>query len=128
MFRRAVQQESPLQVVGTITAYTARMAEQTGYKAIYLSGGGVAANSLGMPDLGISTMDDVITDAQRITDTCGLPLMVEAHLRSNLDEPLCVLVTRFPRHVQETWEADELHEVPRIALHKVKRKVLARRQ
>ena len=77
MFRRAVQEESPLQVVGTITAYTARMAEQTGYKAIYLSGGGVAANSLGMPDLGISTMDDVITDAQRITDTCGLPLMVD---------------------------------------------------
>jgi methylisocitrate lyase len=53
------------------------MAEQTGYKAIYLSGGGVAANSLGMPDLGISTMDDVITDAQRITDTCGLPLLVD---------------------------------------------------
>ena len=77
LFRRAVREESPLQVVGTITAYTARMAEQTGYKAIYLSGGGVAANSLGMPDLGISTMDDVITDAQRITDTCGLPLMVD---------------------------------------------------
>lgn len=77
MFRRAVQEESPLQIVGTITAYTARMAEQTGYKAIYLSGGGVAANSLGMPDLGISTMDDVITDAQRITDTCALPLMVD---------------------------------------------------
>jgi methylisocitrate lyase len=71
MFRRAVAEESPLQVVGTITAYTARMAEQTGYKAVYLSGGGVAANSLGMPDLGISTMDDVITDA------CGLPLMVD---------------------------------------------------
>ena len=72
MFRRAVQEESPLQIVGTITAYTARMAEQTGYKAIYLSGGGVAANSLGMPDLGISTMDDVITDAQRITDSTAL--------------------------------------------------------
>ena len=77
MFRRAVAEESPLQVVGAITAYTARMAEQTGYKALYLSGGGVAANSLGMPDLGISTMDDVITDAQRITDACGLPLMVD---------------------------------------------------
>jgi methylisocitrate lyase len=77
LFRRAVAEESPLQIVGTITAYTARMAEQTGYKAIYLSGGGVAANSLGMPDLGISTMDDVITDAQRITDACGLPLMVD---------------------------------------------------
>lgn len=77
MFRRAVAEESPLQVVGTITAYTARMAEQSGYKAIYLSGGGVAANSLGFPDLGISTLDDVITDAQRITDTCGLPLLVD---------------------------------------------------
>jgi 2-methylisocitrate lyase-like PEP mutase family enzyme len=77
LFRRAVAEESPLQIVGTITAYTARMAEQTGYKAIYLSGGGVAANSLGMPDLGISTMDDVLTDAQRITDACGLPLMVD---------------------------------------------------
>ena len=77
MFRRAVQEESPLQIVGTITAYTARMAQQTGYKAIYLSGGGVAANSLGMPDLGISTMDDVITAAQRITDDCALPLMVD---------------------------------------------------
>jgi methylisocitrate lyase len=77
LFRNAVKQESPLQVVGTITAYTARMAEQTGYKAIYLSGGGVAANSLGMPDLGISTMEDVLTDAQRITEVCGLPLMVD---------------------------------------------------
>ena len=77
MFRRAVQEESPLQIVGTITAYTARMAEQTGYKAIYLSGGGVAANSLGMPDLGISTMEDVLTDARRITAVCSLPLMVD---------------------------------------------------
>ena len=77
LFRAAVKQESPLQVVGTITAYTARMAEQTGYKAVYLSGGGVAANSLGMPDLGISTMEDVLTDAQRITEVCGLPLMVD---------------------------------------------------
>ena len=77
LFRAAVASESPLQVVGTITAYTARMAEQTGYKAVYLSGGGVAANSLGMPDLGISTMEDVITDAQRITEVCSLPLMVD---------------------------------------------------
>jgi methylisocitrate lyase len=77
MFRAAVQEESPLQVVGAITAYTARMAEQSGYKAVYLSGGGVAANSLGMPDLGISTMEDVITDAQRITEVCGLPLLVD---------------------------------------------------
>lgn len=77
LFRNAVAAESPLQVVGTITAYTARMAQATGYRAIYLSGGGVAANSLGMPDLGISTLDDVITDAQRITETCSLPLLVD---------------------------------------------------
>ncbi len=77
LFRAAVKEESPLQVVGTITAYTARMAERTGFKAVYLSGGGVAANSLGMPDLGISTMEDVLTDAQRITEVCGLPLMVD---------------------------------------------------
>ncbi|MBC7416107.1 MAG: methylisocitrate lyase [Herminiimonas sp.] len=77
LFRAAVDAESPLQVVGAITAYAARMAEQTGYKAVYLSGGGVAANSLGMPDLGISTMEDVITDAQRITEVCSLPLLVD---------------------------------------------------
>ena len=76
-FRQAVKDESPLQVVGTITAYAARMAERTGYKAVYLSGGGVAANSLGMPDLGISTMEDVLTDARRITAVCNLPLMVD---------------------------------------------------
>ncbi|MBL8377987.1 MAG: methylisocitrate lyase [Burkholderiales bacterium] len=76
-FRQAVRDESPLQVVGTITAYAARMAERTGFKAVYLSGGGVAANSLGMPDLGISTMEDVLTDARRITAVCGLPLMVD---------------------------------------------------
>ncbi len=76
-FRQAVKDESPLQVVGTITAYAARMAERTGFKAVYLSGGGVAANSLGMPDLGISTMEDVLTDARRITAVCSLPLMVD---------------------------------------------------
>lgn len=76
-FRQAVRDENPLQVVGTITAYAARMAERTGFKAVYLSGGGVAANSLGMPDLGISTMEDVLTDARRITAVCGLPLMVD---------------------------------------------------
>lgn len=76
-FRRAVKDESPLQVVGAITAYAARMAERTGFKAVYLSGGGVAANSLGMPDLGISTMEDVLTDARRITAVCNLPLMVD---------------------------------------------------
>ncbi len=76
-FREAIEAESPLQVAGTITAYAARMAERTGFKAVYLSGGGVAANSLGMPDLGISTMEDVLTDARRITAVCSLPLMVD---------------------------------------------------
>jgi len=76
-FRAAVAEEQPLQVVGTITAYAARLAQATGFKAIYLSGGGVAANSLGVPDLGISTMDDVLTDARRITDAVDLPLMVD---------------------------------------------------
>jgi len=76
-FRSAVEEEKPLQVVGAITAYTARMAEATGFRALYLSGGGVAANSLGMPDLGISTMEDVLTDARRITDVTALPLLVD---------------------------------------------------
>lgn len=76
-FRAAVAEEQPLQVVGTITAYAARMAKRTGFKAIYLSGGGVAANSLGMPDLGISSMEDVLTDIRRITDVCDLPLLVD---------------------------------------------------
>jgi methylisocitrate lyase len=76
-FRRAVAENQPLQVVGTINALTARMAKNAGHKAIYLSGGGVAANSLGMPDLGISTLDDVLTDAHRITDVCDLPLLVD---------------------------------------------------
>src|ERR1035438_8930371 len=77
-FRAAVREEKPLQVAGAINAYTARMAEATGFRAIYLSGGGVAANSLGMPDLGISTMEDVLTDIRRITDACPLPLLVDA--------------------------------------------------
>lgn len=76
-FRAAVAAEKPLQVVGAITAYAARMAERTGFKALYLSGGGVAANSLGMPDLGISTMEDVLIDARRITDVTTLPLLVD---------------------------------------------------
>jgi methylisocitrate lyase len=76
-FRAAVVEEHPLQVVGAITAYAARMAERTGFRALYLSGGGVAANSLGMPDLGISTMDDVLIDVRRITDASGLPLLVD---------------------------------------------------
>jgi methylisocitrate lyase len=77
-FRSAVAEEHPLQVVGAITAYAARMAQRIGFKAIYLSGGGVAANSLGMPDLGISSMEDVLTDIRRITDVCDLPLLVDA--------------------------------------------------
>ena len=77
-FRAAIAAEKPLQVVGAINAYVARMAEATGFRALYLSGGGVAANSLGLPDLGISTMDDVLTDIRRITDACPLPLLVDA--------------------------------------------------
>jgi methylisocitrate lyase len=76
-FRAAVQQEHPLQVIGAINAYTARMAQATGFRALYLSGGGVAANSLGMPDLGISTMDDVLIDVRRITEVTTLPLLVD---------------------------------------------------
>src|SRR6187402_2929798 len=76
-FRAALAAEKPLQVVGAINAYAARMAEATGFRALYLSGGGVAANSLGMPDLGISTMEDVLTDVRRITDACDLPLLVD---------------------------------------------------
>ena len=76
-FRAAVTQEQPLQVMGTITAYAGLMARRVGYKALYLSGGGVAANSLGVPDLGISTMEDVLTDARRIVDATGLPLLVD---------------------------------------------------
>ena len=81
LFRQAVVDEKrergALSVIGAINAYTARMAEHTGFKALYLSGGGVAANSLGMPDLGISTMEDVLIDARRITDVTALPLLVD---------------------------------------------------
>jgi methylisocitrate lyase len=76
-FRQAVEEERPLQVIGAITAYAARMAEATGFRALYLSGGGVAANSLGMPDLGISTLEDVLIDVRRITDVTSLPLLVD---------------------------------------------------
>src|SRR5271165_3364788 len=76
--RAAVAAERPLQVVGAINAYAARMAAGCGFRALYLSGGGVAANSLGVPDLGISTLDDVLTDVRRITDACALPLLVDA--------------------------------------------------
>ena len=77
-FRKAVQEESPLQIVGAINANHALLAKRAGYKAIYLSGGGVAAGSLGLPDLGISSLDDVLTDIRRITDVCDLPLLVDA--------------------------------------------------
>jgi methylisocitrate lyase len=75
--RAAITAEHPLQVVGAINAYHALMAERVGYRALYLSGGGVAAGSLGIPDLGISTIDDVLTDTRRITDVCPLPLLVD---------------------------------------------------
>ncbi|MDB5904394.1 MAG: prpB [Betaproteobacteria bacterium] len=76
-FREALAQEKPLQIAGAINAYAARLAERVGFRAIYLSGGGVAAGSLGVPDLGISTLDDVLTDIRRITDVCSLPLLVD---------------------------------------------------
>jgi methylisocitrate lyase len=76
-FRQALQEEKPLQVPGAINAYHAMLAKASGFKAIYLSGGGVAAGSLGMPDLGISNLDDVLTDIRRITDACDLPLLVD---------------------------------------------------
>jgi methylisocitrate lyase len=76
-FRTALADEKPLQVAGAINAYTARLAAAVGFRALYLSGGGVAANSLGLPDLGISTMDDVLTDVRRITDATDLPLLVD---------------------------------------------------
>jgi methylisocitrate lyase len=76
-FRKAVAEEKPLQVIGTICAYHALLARRAGYRAIYLSGGGVAAGSLGLPDLGISNLDDVLTDVRRITDVCELPLLVD---------------------------------------------------
>jgi len=76
-FRKAVTKEKPLQVIGAICAYHALLAKRSGYKAIYLSGGGVAAGSLGLPDLGISNLDDVLIDVRRITDVCDLPLLVD---------------------------------------------------
>jgi len=77
LFRQAVKDEKPLQIPGTINANHALLARQAGYRAIYLSGGGVAAGSLGLPDLGISNLDDVLTDVRRITDVCDLPLLVD---------------------------------------------------
>ncbi len=77
-FRAGLAAESPLQIVGAINALHALLAQRAGYRAIYLSGGGVAAGSLGMPDLGINTLDDVLTDVRRITDVCDVPLLVDA--------------------------------------------------
>jgi methylisocitrate lyase len=76
-FRQALKEEQPLQIIGTINANHALLAKRAGYRAIYLSGGGVAAGSLGVPDLGINTLDDVLTDVRRITDVCDLPLIVD---------------------------------------------------
>src|SRR5471032_1718950 len=76
-FRKALGEEHPLQVIGAINANHALLAKRAGYRAIYLSGGGVAAGSLGLPDLGINTLDDVLTDVRRITDVCDLPLLVD---------------------------------------------------
>src|ERR1700694_6120048 len=76
-FRQALREEKPLQVVGAINAYHAILARASGFKAIYVSGGGVAAGSLGLPDLGISNLDDVLTDVRRITDVVDLPLLVD---------------------------------------------------
>jgi methylisocitrate lyase len=77
-FNKALVDESPLQIVGTINANHALLAERAGYRAIYLSGGGVAAGSMGLPDLGITTLDDVLTDVRRITSICNTPLLVDA--------------------------------------------------
>ena len=76
-FRQALAEEKPLQVPGAVCAYHAMLAKASGFRAIYLSGGGVAAGSLGVPDLGISNLDDVLTDVRRITDVCDLPLLVD---------------------------------------------------
>jgi len=76
-FREALRDESPLQIVGTINANHALLAKSAGFKAIYLSGGGVSAGSLGVPDLGILTLEDVLIDVRRITSVCDLPLLVD---------------------------------------------------
>ncbi len=76
-FRAALREEKPLQIIGTINANHALVAKKTGYRAIYLSGGGLAAGSLGMPDLGVSNLDDALTDIRRITEVCDLPLLVD---------------------------------------------------
>ncbi|HEA4650524.1 TPA: isocitrate lyase/phosphoenolpyruvate mutase family protein [Escherichia coli] len=95
-FRAALSKETPLQIVGTINANHALLAQRAGYQTIYLSGGGVAAGSLGLPDLGISTLDDVLTDIRRITDVCSLPLLVD-RIRAAVDaktDPDFVIMAR----------------------------------
>jgi methylisocitrate lyase len=77
-FKKALAEESPLQIIGTINANHALLAKRAGFRAIYLSGGGVAAGSMGLPDLGITTLDDVLTDVRRITNICDTPLLVDA--------------------------------------------------
>ena len=77
LFRKAVAEENPLQIVGAINAYSARLAEASGYKALYISGGGVAASSCGIPDLGITSLEDVLIDLRRITDVTDLPVLVD---------------------------------------------------
>ena len=79
-FRAALKKESPLQIIGTINANHALLAKRAGYEAIYLSGGGVAAGSLGVPDLGITTLEDVLIDVRRITDVCDVPQIGRAHV------------------------------------------------
>ena len=76
--KQAISENSPLQIVGTVNAYSSLLAEKKGHKAIYLSGGGVAASSMGLPDLGITTLQDVLIDVERITSVCELPLLVDA--------------------------------------------------
>ena len=77
LFRAAIAKEKPLQIIGAINAYHAKLAESSGFNAIYLSGGGVAAGSLGVPDLGITTLEDILIDIRRITDASSLPLLVD---------------------------------------------------
>ena len=76
--KKAISENTPLQIVGTVNAYSSLLAEKKGHKAVYLSGGGVAASSMGLPDLGITTLQDVLIDVERITRMCELPLLVDA--------------------------------------------------
>src|SRR5687767_15641710 len=100
-FREALAAEQPLQVPGAINAYHAILAEKSGFRAIYLSGGGVAAGSLGLPDLGISNLDDVLTDIRRITDVCDLPLRSEEHTSElqSLAYLVCRLLLEKKKHI-----------------------------